>query len=89
MGSSAVSKMSFTPNGTPCSGPCRRRGVGRPGAGEGVRGIERRPGLDQRLALVDAREAGADECFRGQRALGDTAGGLAGREACRVAGAIA
>ena len=65
VGMSAVSMMSLTPTGTPCSGPIGRPSsaplVGRARLRERVLRIEKRPGLDLRVDLAHPRQARLDQ----------------------------
>ena len=74
---SAVSMMSLMPTGTPCSGPTPlpslRAGVGGPGLLQRALAVEEGPGLDLRLELGDALEAGADQLLGAKLAAGNPA----------------
>src|SRR4030095_9534190 len=82
VGMSAVSMMSFTPTGTPWSGPSgppHRRCLSAPAARQPVRvgrgrlrprevGVEEGPGLDLRIHHLDAGQARVDQLRGGDHA---------------------
>src|SRR5579862_483562 len=73
---SAVSMMSLTAIGTPCSGPCggsRSRAIA---ASRARFDVEMHPRADRGLASLDARKACFDEIARAQRARPNGGRGL-------------
>ena len=61
-------------------GPLMGAAIQRPGAGQGAFAVQMAPGLYIGLAAVDALQAGAQQVFGAQRALGQLFGGLAGAQ---------
>ena len=89
VGRSAVSTMSLTPTGTPCSGPRGSLRVALARLGERGAGVEVRPRPDGLLALGDPLEARRDEHRRGEIPGGDPPRRLGRAEAAEVRGARA
>ena len=72
----AQSSRSFTPKGTPASGPRSARGVASTAVGgsKGAVGVEVHEGVERTVALVDRSQAQLDELACGGGAIGDEGG---------------